>query len=78
MTFHATPEAALAAAQAECESQGLIEFNDQNCNDWLEEDQDPCEGWDGHDSRCECGGRRVYWATGGDKETGFYAYAQAD
>lgn len=35
---------------------GLIPFDGQNC-------EGECGGWDGHDSRCACGNRRVCWAT---------------
>lgn len=55
-----------------------IDFDGQNCNDYLEDDQAPCSGWDGKDTRCDCGNRRVGWATDGDEETGFYAWATAN
>lgn len=77
MIFHATAEAAIEAAKAECATQGLIDFDGQNCNDYLEEGRE-CGGWDGHDHRCECGNRRVYWETGGDAASGFYAFAAAN
>jgi len=33
---------------------GYIGFSGQNCDD-------PCEGWNPKDRRCECGNRRVSW-----------------
>lgn len=39
------------------ESDTLIEFNGQNCDD--------CAGWDGESRRCDCGNRRVSWESGG-------------
>lgn len=37
-------------------SGGYIDFSGQNC-------MGPCEGWDGHSHRCQCGNRRMCWAT---------------
>lgn len=45
-----------------------------------------CKGWDGLDSRCDCGSRRVYWECERDKcrcnkkdmLSCEYAYAVAD
>ena len=36
---------------------GYIGFNGQNC-------EDPCEGWNPKDRRCQCGNRRVSWTDG--------------
>lgn len=55
----------------------FIEFEGHNCNDWLDDDQDGCAGWQVGERRCECGNRRVDIAVGGDAETGFYVYAYA-
>ena len=75
MTKHLTAEAAIAAAEA----QGPVdEFEGMNCNDYLDDDAEECTGWDGKDRRCDCGNRRVYWATYGDETTGFVAFATAD
>lgn len=47
-------------------SGGFVSFaGDDNCED--------CEGWDGEDSRCQCGNRRVSWAY----EDGIGLYAEA-
>jgi hypothetical protein len=50
------------------------EFDGQNCNDYLEDDQEPCQGWDGIERRCQCGNRRVNWVLS-DDET--YIYPEA-
>jgi hypothetical protein len=42
---------------------GPIKFDGMNCNYYREDDQPECDGWDGEDRRCNCGNRRVYWAT---------------
>lgn len=67
-----TAEEAIAAAEA---SGGVDEFEGQNCNDW--DDGTFCSGWDGVSRRCDCGNRRVYWATGQYSSGKFYAYAEA-
>ena len=36
---------------------GYIGFDGQNC-------EDPCEGWNPKDRRCQCGNRRVSWTDG--------------
>lgn len=74
MTGYNTAEEAIAAA---IESGGVDEFDGMNCNDYLDDDADICTGWDGVDSRCDCGNRRVYWATGQYDNGKFYAYAEA-
>jgi hypothetical protein len=40
-----------------------IDFSGMNCNDYLDDDQDACPGWDGESRRCFCGNRRVCWNT---------------
>ena len=57
MTTPATEQEAIA--QALEMSGGLVSFEGQNCNDWLEGES--CGGWDGVSRRCECGNRRVSW-----------------
>lgn len=42
-------------------SGGLVSFEGQNCNDYLEENEPECPGWDGESRRCMCGNRRVSW-----------------
>lgn len=61
--YHDTEEQALVAAEAYAERAGYVEFEGMNCNDWLDDDQMECEGWDGIDRRCDCGNRRVGWLT---------------
>jgi hypothetical protein len=77
MTKHLTAEAAVAEAAASV-GDGYVEFEGMNCNDYLEDDADECEGWDGVSHRCDCGNRRVYWETFGDATTGFTAFACAN
>ena len=69
-----TAEEAIAAA---IEAGGVDDFADMNCNDYLEEDDQPCTGWDGVSRRCDCGNRRVGWETGQFDNGKFYAYAVA-
>lgn len=55
----------------------FIEFDGMNCNDWKDEDEMECAGWQVGDRRCECGNRRVSIEVDGDEKTGYYAYACA-
>lgn len=55
MFFGTTEEEVLAKAKADGWQD---EFEGQNCNDYGD-----CDGWDGESRRCDCGNRRVYWAT---------------
>jgi hypothetical protein len=43
--------------KARTEAGGFIDFEGQNCDG-------PCEGWDMESRRCDCGNRRVSWASG--------------
>ena len=76
-----TEEEALAEAKRQAAEGLLIEFDGQNCNDYLDDEADECDGWDGVDNRCECGNRRVYWevenygATDGEQR--WFAIARA-
>ena len=50
---------------------GYISFSGQNCDD-------PCNGWNPKNRRCECGNRRVSWTEGWDcnfKNMSIYAEA---
>jgi len=38
---------------------------------------DDCGGWDGESRRCDCGNRRVYWATTKLHNGTFAAHAEA-
>lgn len=74
MNLFDTPEEAIQDAIKN--SDGMIEFDGQNCEDVLDEGS-YCAGWDGESRRCDCGNRRVYWDT---EQTGlgkFYAIARA-
>jgi hypothetical protein len=55
----------------------FIEFDGQNCNDYLDDDADECAGWQVGDRRCDCGNRRVSIEVGGDEKDGYYAFASA-
>ena len=58
-----TQEEAEAAAIAYVNENGPIDFDGMNCNEYLDDDQIECGGWDGESRRCDCGNRRVYWQT---------------
>ena len=58
-----TQEEAEAAAIAYAKENGPINFDGMNCNDYKEDHEVDCDGWDGVSRRCECGNRRVYWET---------------
>ena len=55
----------------------FIEFEGMNCNEWKDEDEVECEGWQVGERRCDCGNRRVSIEVDGTDETGYYAYASA-
>ena len=67
-----TEEEAIAAAKAEVDV--FTDFDGKNCDDL---DDNSCAGWDGESRRCECGNRRVYWATMEQEDGTFTAYAEA-
>ena len=46
---YATEQEALSAAMQYAFENGPIEFDGMNCNDYLEEDEVECGGWDGKD-----------------------------
>lgn len=72
-----TPEEAEAAARQYALENGPIIFDGMNCNDYKDEDEVECDGWDGDDRRCNCGNRRVYWEISKTIEGRFYASAVA-
>jgi hypothetical protein len=74
--FKTAEEATKAAEESVGDS--YVEFEGMNCNDYLDDDAVECEGWDGVSYRCDCGNRRVYWATYGDDSTGYTAFAVAN
>ena len=72
----ASKEEAIASLIAKGEDD-WIEFDGQNCNDYLGEDDPECMGWDGESRRCDCGNRRVFaYATQNSNGT-WSAYAEA-
>lgn len=74
MTYK-TEEEAIAAAKAEAEVDGWVEFDGQNCDDYKEDSF--CMGWDGESRRCDCGNRQVYWSTSKHDDGTFTAHAVA-
>jgi len=74
---HKTVEDAMLAAKQHAEEHGFIEFDGMNCNDYLEEGQTECDGWDGEERRCDCGNRRVSWDIEKNSNGTFYAVARA-
>jgi len=77
-TDYDTPEQAEAAAKAYAEANGGFDtFDGMNCNDYLDDDQPECIGWDGISRRCDCGNRRVSWDIEQNSNGKFYAVARA-
>ena len=72
-----TPEEAVKAAEAYAEANGDVEFDGMNCNDYLEEGQVECSGWDGFDRRCTCGNRHVFWDVQLNPDGKYFANATA-
>jgi hypothetical protein len=72
-----TAEEAEAAARKYAEENGPIIFDGMNCNDYKEDHEVECDGWDGDDRRCECGNRRVSWDIEKTVDGKFYAVARA-
>ena len=72
-----TPEEAVKAAEDYAQENGDVEFDGMNCNDYLEEGQVECSGWDGFDRRCDCGNRRVSWEIDKNQDGTFAAWARA-
>jgi hypothetical protein len=76
-TTYNTTEEAEAAAIAYAEENGSIPFDGMNCNDYKEDDEIECDGWDGASRRCDCGNRRVCWDFEKNPDGKFYAVARA-
>lgn len=72
-----TEEEALDAAQKYVAENGSIEFDGMNCNDYKDEEDGECYGWDGESRRCSCGNRRVSWCVEKNPDGSFYARAEA-
>ena len=64
-----TEDEAIYAAKVDAAHCRLIDFSGQNCDD--------CGGWDGESRRCDCGNRRVYWATTKLHDGTFVAHAES-
>ena len=58
---YATETEAETAARQYAASEGFVPFDGMNCNDYKDDSEPECLGWDGEDRRCCCGNRRVYW-----------------
>jgi hypothetical protein len=76
MIEHKTAEEAIEA-NIKAIGDGHIEFEGMNCNDWLNDDEPECEGWDGTSRRCDCGNRRVSWEASQDSKGNWSAYGVA-
>jgi hypothetical protein len=72
-----TEEEAETAAKTYAKLNGSIDFDGMNCNDYKDEHEPECTGWDGDDRRCDCGNRRVYWEVSKNSDGKFYAVAIA-
>lgn len=72
-----TEEDALLAAKQYVNANGPIEFDWMNCNEYLDDNEPECDGWDGEDRRCNCGKRRVSWDIEKNSNGMFYAVARA-
>lgn len=72
-----TEEEALVAGGKYARENGPIEFDGMNCNDYLEDEQEECDGWDGESRRCNCGNRRVSLEIGKNSDGSFYVMACA-
>lgn len=70
--IYKTEEDAIADAKANVDV--FADFDGQNCGDI---DGNFCAGWDGESHRCDCGNRRVYWATIKHSDGTFTAHAEA-
>jgi hypothetical protein len=74
--MYKTRQEAIDAAVANAEDD-YIEFDGMNCNDYLDDGDEECGGWDGESRRCDCGNRRVYWETQQQHDGTWMAWAVA-
>ena len=72
-----TEQEAEDAARLDAYLRGSIPFDGWNCNDYRDEDEMECLGWDGESKRCDCDNRRVYWYVTKDKDGLYRAEAIA-
>lgn len=77
MIGHTTEQEAIDYAIKLIGEDGWVEFDGMNCNDYLDDDEEECMGWDGEDRRCDCGNRRVSWSIQTESDGSFTAYAEA-
>ena len=56
---------------------GCDTFVGMNCNDYLDEEDFECDGWDGVSRRCDCGNRRVQLLTSKNADGTWTAYGSA-
>lgn len=73
MKYYTTEYEAISKAQSDYDC-FVDEFDSKNCNDIPD---NYCSGWDTESRRCNCGNRRVYWATNKTDDGTYYAYATA-
>ena len=74
--IYKTAQEAIDAFTEQC-GDDFIEFAGMNCNDYKDDDEDECAGWQIGNRRCDCGNRRVSIDVAGNSTNGFYAYASA-
>ena len=72
-----TDHEAVEAATSDAQMRDSIPFDGWNCNDYLDDDEIPCSGWDGMSKRCNCDNRRVFWYVTKNKAGFFTAEAVA-
>lgn len=75
--YNTADEALAAAIQYATKNGGVDTFDGMNCNDYKEDHEVECTGWDGFDRRCDCGNRRVSWEVEKNLDGSFYAVARA-
>jgi hypothetical protein len=76
-TYKTEAEALAAAEKYATENCGVDTFDGMNCNDYKEDHEPECTGWDGFDRRCDCGNRRVSWDIEKNLDGTFAAWARA-
>lgn len=76
-TYKTEAEALAAAEKYATENGGVDTFDGMNCNDYKEDHEPECTGWDGFDRRCDCGNRRVFWDIEKNLDGTFAAWARA-
>lgn len=74
---YSTSDQAEAAAIKYAAEEVFVDFEGMNCNDYLDDDDVECCGWDGESRRCECGNRRVNWEIEKNSDGTFCAVARA-